>query len=86
MGLDVFELVMRIEEEFELQIPDEDAGELLTARQVIDYLMSKREIKERNLTRADIQKEVWFMIEEELGIDRTNFNEDSDFYRDMGAG
>lgn len=37
-SLDVVELIMAAEEEFEIEIPDEDAELLLTVGQVVDYI------------------------------------------------
>ena len=39
-SLDTAELVMALEEEFELEIPDEDAEKITTVQQAIDYIMS----------------------------------------------
>lgn len=40
MGLDLVELVVAVEERFEIEIPDTDASELATPRQLIDYLVT----------------------------------------------
>jgi acyl carrier protein len=40
-SLDVVELVMALEEEFEIEIPDEEAEKLLTVQSVIDYINAK---------------------------------------------
>ena len=37
-SLDTVELVMALEEEFECEIPDEEAENLTTVRQAIDYI------------------------------------------------
>jgi len=37
-SLDTVELVMEMEEEFDIEIPDEDANELRTVQDVVDYL------------------------------------------------
>lgn len=37
-SLDTVELVMALEEEFETEIPDEDAEKITTVRQVVDYI------------------------------------------------
>ena len=37
-SLDVVELVMGLEEEFDLEIPDEDAEKILTVRDALDYI------------------------------------------------
>jgi len=40
-SLDIVELVMAMEEEFDLEIPDEDAEKLKTVNDVQSYLTSK---------------------------------------------
>ena len=40
-SLDVVELVMRFEEEFEVEIPDEDAEKLTTVGQAVEYIDEK---------------------------------------------
>ena len=40
-SLDTVELVMAFEEEFGLEIPDEDAEKILTVKNVIDYVKDK---------------------------------------------
>jgi acyl carrier protein len=39
-SLDVVELVMALEEEFEMEISDEDAEKLTTVKQAIEYIQS----------------------------------------------
>ena len=39
-SLDTVELVMALEEEFECEIPDEDAEKITTVQQAIDYIES----------------------------------------------
>jgi acyl carrier protein len=40
-SLDTVELVMALEEEFEVEIPDEDAESIKTVRDVVNYIESK---------------------------------------------
>ncbi len=40
-SLDVVELIMQMEEEFGLQIPDEDAEKIKTVQDAIDYIKKK---------------------------------------------
>ena len=40
-SLDIVELVMAFEEEFEVEVPDEEAEKLQTVQQVIDYIKDK---------------------------------------------
>ncbi len=42
-SLDTVELVMALEEEFETEIPDEDAEKITTVQQAIDYVSSRRD-------------------------------------------
>ncbi|MFQ3172356.1 MAG: acyl carrier protein [Oleispira sp.] len=39
-SLDTVELVMALEEEFETEIPDEDAEKLTSVQEAIDYIIS----------------------------------------------
>jgi acyl carrier protein len=41
-SLDTVELVMALEEEFETEIPDEDAEKIATVQQAIDYINQSR--------------------------------------------
>jgi acyl carrier protein len=41
-SLDIVELVMTMEEEFELDIPDEDAEKLKTVGDVVNYIKTKK--------------------------------------------
>lgn len=40
-SLDTVELIMKFEEEFEIDIPDEEAEKLVTVGKAIDYLKTK---------------------------------------------
>lgn len=42
-SLDVVELVMRFEEEFDVEIPDEDAEKIQTVGQAVKYIEEKTE-------------------------------------------
>ena len=37
-SLDIVELVMALEEEFDMEIPDEDAEKIVTVSDVVDYI------------------------------------------------
>ncbi len=41
-SLDTVELVMALEEEFETEIPDEDAEKITTVQQAIDFVNSRK--------------------------------------------
>jgi acyl carrier protein len=40
-SLDVVEIIMGLEEEFDVEIPDEDAEKITTVQQIIDYVEEK---------------------------------------------
>ncbi|WP_044304395.1 acyl carrier protein [Richelia intracellularis] len=40
-SLDTVELVMALEEEFDIEIPDEDAEKITTVQQAVDYINHK---------------------------------------------
>ena len=41
-SLDTVELIMQFEEEFEIEIPDEDAEKILSVGQAVDYINSNK--------------------------------------------
>ena len=82
MGLDLVELVIHIEEEFKVTIPDADAEKMTTPRNVIDYLINCKEVNEK-WSRDYVSTTVWQIIEYETGIRRGDFNDDSRFIQDM---
>ena len=43
-SLDTVELIMALEEEFEIDIPDEDAGKIKTVGEIIKYIEYKAHI------------------------------------------
>lgn len=45
-SLDIVELIMGIEEEFDIEIPDEDAEKLTTVGEALNYVKSKLNIED----------------------------------------
>jgi acyl carrier protein len=41
-SLDIVELVMKMEEEFEIEIPDEEAEKIKTVQNVVDYIQANK--------------------------------------------
>ena len=41
-SLDTVELIMQFEEEFRLEIPDEDAEKILSVKQALDYINNNK--------------------------------------------
>jgi acyl carrier protein len=42
-SLDIVELIMALEEEFDMEIPDEDAEKISTVRDVVEYIKARVE-------------------------------------------
>ena len=45
-SLDTVELIMALEEEFEIDIPDEDAGKIKTVGEIVKYIEDKVKVKQ----------------------------------------
>ncbi len=41
-SLDIVELIMALEEEFDMEIPDEDAEKIVTVGDVVDYIKNNK--------------------------------------------
>lgn len=85
MGLEVEELVINLEEEFEIAIPDEVASVLTTSRMLIDWIAAHPDVS-RQWSRGYVEETVWLAIEHILGVRRQDFTDDSRVVQDMGAG
>ena len=51
-SLDIVELIMALEEEFDIEIPDTDAEKIVTVGDVVDYIkdnVQKKKLKIKNL-------------------------------------
>lgn len=75
---------MRIEEEFETEIPDEIAVTFTTPRKAIDHLINLPKFRIENHPREYIADKIWVIIEDEAGVLRKDYKEDSRFIEDMG--
>ena len=47
-SLDTVELVMALEEEFETEIPDEEAEKITTVKEAIDYILAHQQVQHRS--------------------------------------
>ena len=71
MGLDAVELLMGVEEQFELEIPDDDASQILTVGQLVDYITSRQVAAGRPNVNADIVlDQLRTLIPYHLGVSR----------------
>ena len=83
MGLILVETIYRIEEEFEITIPDAASEKMATVRAIVDYLMRRPEVSQK-WSRDYVLLSVWMILENEAAIDREDWNEDSRLVEDMG--
>ncbi len=64
MGLEIVEFVMAIEEEFDIRIPDIDAGDMQSIPQVIEWV---DRLTDDSLTQKDIKEGVLNLLSKEFG-------------------
>lgn len=83
MGLDLVETAYRLEEEFEITIPDEAAEKMTTVGKIVEYLMTRSEVS-KVWSRDYVALSVWMILEEETGVNRKDWTEDSRLIEDMG--
>lgn len=62
-SLDIVELIMALEEEFDIEIPDADAEKVVTVTDVVDYIKDHV---------AQVIKVILFLIIEKLATDHKN--------------
>ena len=87
--MDTVEIVMAIEKEFEIEIPDKVAAKLITVGMVSDYVCAA--LKARNslggpsLDENEILETVIKITSGVLGIEPNLINRNSNFVYDLGA-
>lgn len=80
VGLDSVELVMEIQGEFDLRIPDEDAEQLTTAGAIFDYVAARVE-----LAPEVVERRVRKIISQCLGVATEEIRRESRIAEDLGA-
>jgi len=83
MGLDTVELVMAIEDEFDFQIPNEDASRLESVGDMLLYIVEKQHIEQEK------EDEIWNRLKNivisQLGVKPEQVTRDARFVKDLGA-
>jgi len=68
MGLDTVELIVNIEKRFRIDIPNNEAAELVLVQEICDSVWIK--VKDRNeMTREEVDLVVRFLISEQTGLE-----------------
>jgi acyl carrier protein len=86
MGLDGVELVMEIEDEFEIQTSDSDAAAMLTIGDVVLYVASQKD--QRATDAADVQKirhRVCVIVSEQMGVPIASLSDATRFVEDLNV-
>lgn len=83
MGLDTVELVMAIEEEFGLQIPDERAAKIFTVGDMHQYLVSELARLGRPEVEVRVYERLTNTICRQLGIDAKEVIPQARFVEDL---
>ena len=84
--MDLVKTVSRIEEKVEIEIPNEALENFTTPQIIIDYLHNLPKFQNLNRPREYLADKIWLIIEDEAGIERKDFNENSRLIEDMGMG
>ena len=85
MGLDVVELVLATEKEFELDIPDADAEKITTPRMLTDYVISRlgNVADAKGWTQDYVLQRVIQLTAVQLGIPIEKIHPDDHFVKDL---
>lgn len=84
MGLDSVELVLAVEEEFDLKLPDAQVAVILTPRDFSDVVEVILKQEQRSMSRSKIDACMKSIILEQLAVEATEYCEDKEFVRDFG--
>ncbi len=88
MGLDAVELVMAIEEEFDINIPDEEAANFDTVeklyRHVLDVLYLNQSGSSGQVDESEVWERMKDVIVSQLGVRPEQVTEDANFVSDLG--
>ena len=87
MGLDTVELILAVESEFGIDIPDEDAARLTTPGALSDYIGQR--LRSCGVSPVPNEDEIWHKVKslvvKHLGVKPTVVTHDAQFVRDLGA-
>jgi acyl carrier protein len=85
MGLDTVELVMAVEEEFEIEIPNDVAMRLISVGAMQDYVVQTLQSRGTSANAAEIWKRLQAIIVFQLGVRPEEVIREAEFVRDLKA-
>jgi acyl carrier protein len=83
MGLDTVELLMSFEEEFDIQISDTTAEQVVSVRDVVEFVAAEYERLGRPVDRQDIFERVRKRTVDVSNVDPSQVNLDTTFVEDL---
>ena len=83
MGLETVELVMALEEEFEISISDSDAEKTVTPRDMGDLIEAKLKDQGRPMDRSDLDEMLREITLEQTGMPESIYHLDAEYIRDL---
>ncbi len=86
MGLDTVELIMTVEDLFEIQIPDNHAENIATVQQLADYVFEKIKTKPtyENMPKKEFEEQILRLVENLTGIPYEEIDMSASFTNDLG--
>ena len=84
MGLDIVELIMLVESEFEFQIPDNEAENLTTVQQLCNYTFEHIKFTKNVCSKQEVEHIICGLIEEVTGILQSKIKMSDAFINDLG--
>jgi hypothetical protein len=84
MGLDTVELVMEIEQTFDISISDADARKLYTVGDIHRYILVARHAAGRPLVAEEAWNQVCDILEHSYGVRRSKLTPDARIVADLG--
>jgi len=91
MGLDLVELVMAVEEHFDIEIPEEDSDHVLIVGDFYKYLLERLKQQDRIGTGPDqgSEEQVWkdltSIIQKQLGVRPDQIRHETHIVNDLGV-
>jgi acyl carrier protein len=85
MGLDTVELVLAVEEEFELEIPDAAAEKMFTVGDMHAFLVSELKARRRDCDDTDVFERMRTIIVRQLGVSPDEVVPSARFVKDLHA-
>jgi acyl carrier protein len=85
MGLDTVELVIRVEKEFDIDIPDADAARLVTVGDMHTYVVEALRRQGRIESTDSVYAQLRDIICDQLGVNAEDVVPSARFIDDLGA-